>query len=116
MPQLTLTKRDRIIVRIITVVGILAFGAYVGERFQPYDLTAKTTHFVSHQVAQSNKDRTIDDLINNLPHQHKVKRGETMSSIARKHHVSLLKLCKANEMKCSESIRPGELITIPQKS
>ena len=43
---------------------------------------------------------------------HKVKRGETLSSIARKHHTTVAKLCKLNKIKASSIIREGQTIRV----
>ena len=41
---------------------------------------------------------------------HKVKRGETLSSIARKHGTSVSALCKLNRIKQSVKLRPGQIL------
>ena len=41
---------------------------------------------------------------------HKVRKGETLSSIARKHGISLTKLCKANGITKRTKIRPGQIL------
>ena len=43
-------------------------------------------------------------------HIHKVRKGETLSSIARKHGVSLDKLRRMNGLKKSSKIRPGQIL------
>jgi murein DD-endopeptidase MepM/ murein hydrolase activator NlpD len=41
---------------------------------------------------------------------HTVKKGETLSSIARKHHTSVSALCKINKLKKTSVLRPGQKI------
>ncbi len=41
---------------------------------------------------------------------HKVQRGETLSSIARKRHVTVDKLCKLNRLKKTSVIRQGQIL------
>lgn len=48
--------------------------------------------------------------INNDVRYHKVKRGETLSSIARKRNTSIEKLCKLNRITKSMRIRPGQIL------
>jgi hypothetical protein len=43
---------------------------------------------------------------------HKVKRGETLSSIARKHRTTVAKLCKLNKIKASSIIREGQTLRV----
>lgn len=48
--------------------------------------------------------------VNNDVRYHKVKRGETLSSIARKRNTSIEKLCKLNRITKSMRIRPGQIL------
>ena len=41
---------------------------------------------------------------------HKVRRGETLSSIARKHGVSLSTLMKQNHLKKTAKLKPGQIL------
>ncbi len=41
---------------------------------------------------------------------HKVKRGETLSAIARKHHTSVKALCSLNRIKKNVKLRPGQIL------
>jgi cell wall-associated NlpC family hydrolase len=47
---------------------------------------------------------------------HKIKSGETLTSIAKKHHTSITKVRKANGMKKGEVLRLGKVLTIPTKN
>jgi membrane-bound lytic murein transglycosylase D len=47
--------------------------------------------------------------------QHHVKRGETLSSIAAQHEVSVKDLKRANEMGASNTIRAGNILLVPVK-
>jgi membrane-bound lytic murein transglycosylase D len=47
--------------------------------------------------------------------QHKIKKGETLSSIAAEYEVSVKELKKANEMGSSQSIRTGGILLVPVK-
>ena len=47
---------------------------------------------------------------------HKIKSGETLTSIAKKHHISITKIRKSNGMKKGEVLRLGKVITIPTKN
>ncbi|WP_309496968.1 NlpC/P60 family protein [Sulfurovum sp.] len=47
---------------------------------------------------------------------HKVKSGETLTLIAKKHHTSINKVRKANGMKKGEILKSGKVLTIPSKS
>jgi len=44
---------------------------------------------------------------------YRVKRGDTLSTIARKFHIPLQRLLRANRLKSNSSIRPGQKIIIP---
>jgi membrane-bound lytic murein transglycosylase D len=46
---------------------------------------------------------------------HTVKRGETLSTIARRHRVSLAELRQANELTARSRIRPNQTLMIPQR-
>jgi cell wall-associated NlpC family hydrolase len=47
---------------------------------------------------------------------YRIKRGDTLSSIARKHHTSVSKIRKANGMKKGATLRQGRTVKVPQKS
>jgi len=49
-----------------------------------------------------------------VPETYRVKRGDTLGSIARRHHVSLTALLRANHLKKSSVIRPGQRLVLPQ--
>ena len=50
------------------------------------------------------------------PRLHRVKRGETLSGIAKKYNVSFLSLKKANRLSSKSIIRIGQKLKIPQRS
>ena len=50
------------------------------------------------------------------PGLHRVKRGETLSGIAKKYNVSILSLKKANRLSSKSIIRIGQKLKIPQRS
>ena len=41
---------------------------------------------------------------------HKVRRGETLSTIARKHHTTVAKLCRANGISTRTKLRVGQIL------
>jgi LysM repeat protein len=41
---------------------------------------------------------------------HKVKKGETLSAIARKHRTSVTALCSLNRIKKNVKLRPGQIL------
>ncbi len=41
---------------------------------------------------------------------HKVKKGETLSAIARKHHTTVNALCNLNRIKKTVTLRPGQIL------
>ena len=43
-------------------------------------------------------------------HFHKVKKGDTLQAIARKHHTTVAKLCKLNRIGKSIRLRPGQIL------
>ena len=43
-----------------------------------------------------------------------IKRGDTLSAIARKHHTSVAKMRKANGLKKRETIKVGQVLKVPQ--
>ncbi len=47
---------------------------------------------------------------------YRIKKGDTLSSIARKHHTSVTKIRKANGMKKGTTLRLGRTVKVPQKS
>jgi len=47
---------------------------------------------------------------------HKVKSGETLTLIAKKHNTSISKVRKANGMKKGETLKSGKMLTIPSQS
>lgn len=56
--------------------------------------------------------RSIDDnsTVEHRTRYHKVRKGETLSSIARKRGISLKKLCRLNRISKSKRIKPGQLL------
>ena len=46
---------------------------------------------------------------------HTVKKGETLSSIARKHHTTITKIREANGLKKSDVIKYGKVLKVPTK-
>ena len=47
---------------------------------------------------------------------HKVKRGETLASLAKKYHTSPESIAHANKLKKSSKVQTGKVLMIPQKS
>ncbi|MCO4844785.1 MAG: C40 family peptidase [Sulfurovum sp.] len=45
---------------------------------------------------------------------HVIKRGDTLSAIARKHHTTIAKVRKANGLKKNETIKIGQVLKVPQ--
>ena len=43
-------------------------------------------------------------------HFHKVKKGDTLQAIARKHHTTVDKLCKLNRIGKTIRLRPGQIL------
>ena len=43
-------------------------------------------------------------------HYHKVKRGETLSAIARKHHTTINAICKLNRINKKVKLKPGQIL------
>ena len=43
-------------------------------------------------------------------HLHKVRRGETLSSIAKKHGITVAKLCRANGLTTRSKLRVGQIL------
>jgi LysM repeat protein len=43
-------------------------------------------------------------------HFHKVKKGDTLQAIARKHHTTVDKLCKLNHIGKSIRLKPGQIL------
>jgi len=41
---------------------------------------------------------------------HKVKKGETLSAIAKKHHTTVNALCNLNRIKKTVTLRPGQIL------
>ena len=48
------------------------------------------------------------------PAKHVIKKGDTLSVIARKHHTTVTKLRKANGLKKSDTIKIGKVLKVPQ--
>lgn len=48
------------------------------------------------------------------PKKYVIKKGDTLSTIARKHHTSVTKIRKANSLRQKEILKIGKLLTIPQ--
>ena len=48
------------------------------------------------------------------PAKYVIKRGDTLSTIARKHHTTITKLKKANGLKNSDTIKIGKVLKVPQ--
>jgi len=59
------------------------------------------------QVAQQSKQK---DEQNTAVRYHKVVRGETLSSIARKHHTTVSNLCRINRISTSYRLKPGQIL------
>jgi len=47
---------------------------------------------------------------------YKIKKGDTLSSIARKHHTTIAKLTKSNGMKKSDTLKLGRTLKVPTKT
>ncbi|MDO4159628.1 MAG: M23 family metallopeptidase [Prevotellaceae bacterium] len=64
------------------------------------------------EVAEENttKQKKSNDSQSSDVRYHKVKRGETLSSIAKKRNVTVDKLCRLNHIKKSMRIRPGQIL------
>lgn len=62
--------------------------------------------------AQTRKERRSSSAAraNNDVRYHKVKKGETLSAIARKRGISIDKLCKLNRISKSKRLRPGQIL------
>lgn len=50
------------------------------------------------------------------PKKYVIKKGDTLSTIARKHHTSVTKIRKANSLRQSQILKVGKLLTIPQNA
>lgn len=50
------------------------------------------------------------------PKKYVIKKGDTLSTIARKHHTSVTKIRKANSLRQKEILKVGKLLTIPQNA
>ncbi len=47
---------------------------------------------------------------------HKIKSGDTLTGIAKKHHTSIAKVRKANDIKKGDILKVGKILTIPTKN
>ncbi len=47
---------------------------------------------------------------------YKIKKGDTLSSIARKHHTTIVKLTKSNGMKKGDTLKLGRTLKVPTKT
>jgi cell wall-associated NlpC family hydrolase len=63
------------------------------------------------KVVKRNSRKTTTTLA-----KYRIKKGDTLSSIARKHHTSVTKIRKANGMKKGTTLRLGRTVKVPQKS
>ncbi|WP_373030279.1 NlpC/P60 family protein [Sulfurovum sp.] len=60
-------------------------------------------------------DAYVSDVnVSPKPKKYVIKKGDTLSSIALKHHTSVTKIRKANGLKKSEMLKIGRLLTVPQ--
>ena len=46
------------------------------------------------------------------PKSHKVAKGETLSSIARKHNTTVAEICKRNNIKATSTLQPGQKLSV----
>ena len=70
----------------------------------PAAATAKTNTRQQAKTAKGKKQQAND------MRYHKVAKGETLYSIARKSGVTVDQLCKKNGIKADKAIRPGQII------
>ncbi len=57
-------------------------------------------------LAVSTPARTVTPIV----HFHKVKKGDTLQAIARKHHTTVAKLCQLNRIGKNIRLRPGQIL------
>lgn len=69
----------------------------------------------SKQEQQANNKKAGKQQANNKPTEHEIKSGESLTTIARKHGVTIEELKKANNLK-DDKIRAGESLKVPKKS
>lgn len=65
--------------------------------------------YTAENTSKRNQASRNSDISNDVRY-HKVKRGETLSSIARKRNISIDKLCKLNRITKRMRIRPGQIL------
>ncbi|MCF0198539.1 MAG: peptidoglycan DD-metalloendopeptidase family protein [Bacteroidaceae bacterium] len=73
-----------------------------GEDVAEVEETEKTAE--SQAFQQQRKERANRSMV------HKVKKGETLSTIARKYHTTVSKLCSMNHISKNKTLRPGQII------
>ncbi len=69
----------------------------------------------SKQEQQPNNKKNSKQGANNKPTEHEIKSGESLTTIAKKHGVTIEELKKANNLK-DDKIRAGESLKVPKKS
>lgn len=79
--------------------GVIGNGGYTPDQVRGTS-GAQATDYDSHETAQADRDVLY----------HKVRRGETLSSIARKRHTTVDKLCRMNRITKRTNLRPGQIL------
>ena len=74
-------------------------------------ITNKDMYFSSVAEPKEQKDETliVDKKVSQVKY-HKVKRGETLSSIANKVGTTIDKLCSLNRITKRQTLRPGQIL------
>jgi len=79
--------------------GVIGNGGYTPEQVR--GTSAPSAHeYAHHKAASADADVQF----------HKVRKGETLSSIARKRHTSVEKLCRMNRISKKTKLRPGQIL------
>lgn len=79
--------------------GVIGSGGYSPEDVRGTSAPSKSTYAKNSRV-ESNRDVQY----------HKVQRGETLNSIARKRHTTVDSLCKMNRISKRTKLRPGQIL------
>jgi membrane-bound lytic murein transglycosylase D len=58
--------------------------------------------------------KTVKEIIASVSQKHRIQRGETVSSIARKYDVSVKKILEANQLERESTIQAGQILLIPE--
>jgi len=88
--------------------------------FNTFTLSTNKIYYKNHQIENdlnNFKSKPVPEKLlakasNGAPHKHVIKKGDTLSVIARRYHTSVNKICSVNKITAQKTLRIGSVLTI----